>query len=72
MLTQLTLSPDHYTYVAPHKGAPFEARVATPGRHVKVHLDEGGGSAPISMRSCEWKWKCWADCHMTHPASEAL
>ena len=36
LLVQLTLSADHYTYVAPGTGARFEDRVATPGRHVKV------------------------------------
>ena len=33
---QLTLSPGHYVYVAVVDGAPFEARVATPGRDIKV------------------------------------
>jgi hypothetical protein len=32
----LTLSEEHYTYVAPNLTAPFSARVATPGRNVQV------------------------------------
>ena len=33
---QLTLSEDHYAYVASGKGADFSARVARSGRDVKV------------------------------------
>ncbi len=36
-LMQMTLSPNHYAYGAPEKGAPFGARMATPGRDIKVH-----------------------------------
>jgi len=33
---QLTLSEEHYAYVAPEEGARFDARVATAARDVKV------------------------------------
>ena len=33
---QLTLSADHYAYVAPAMGARFGARVATSGRDIEV------------------------------------
>ena len=36
MLVQLTLSEDHYAYVASDKGADFSARVARSGRDVEV------------------------------------
>ena len=35
---QLTLSEEHYAYVAPKEGAEFAARVATAARDVKVTM----------------------------------
>ena len=37
-LAQLTLSDEHYTYVAPNMTAPFSARVATPARDLQARI----------------------------------
>ena len=48
VLVQLTLSAEHYAYVAPAMGAGFDARVATPARDVKVTPTSDG----VSTAAC--------------------
>ena len=74
---QLTLSDEHYTYVAANITAPFNARVATPGRDIQAR----NAIAAQTLRDADWmraspfRQRCAAVCSLhlccTGPAVQA-
>ena len=52
---QLTLSDDHYTYVAPHVSAPFNARVAMAGKDVQARF----AMATAAYPGVRTRVACW-------------